>query len=56
MSALKIGILGCGRIGNRHAEHAANVGELVAVCDIVPERADELAREGMAPFKGSSKR
>lgn len=43
MSVLKIGILGCGRIGSRHAEHAANVGELVALCDIVPERADDLA-------------
>ncbi len=43
MSDLKIGILGCGRIGNRHAEHAASVGTLAAVADIIAERADLLS-------------
>lgn len=43
MGDLNIGIVGCGRIGNRHAEHAARVGKLQSVCDIVPEKAQELA-------------
>ena len=35
---IKFGIVGCGRIAERHAEHINNLGELVAVCDIKPER------------------
>lgn len=35
-------IIGCGRIGKRHAKHISNVGTLVAVCDIVEDRAVEL--------------
>lgn len=31
-------IVGCGRIAERHAEHIAKLGRLVAVCDIKPER------------------
>lgn len=40
---LKFAIIGCGRIGKRHAEHIRNNGELIAVCDTITERADELA-------------
>jgi predicted dehydrogenase len=40
---IRYGILGCGRIAQRHAQHAANTGKLVAVCDVVPEKARELA-------------
>ena len=40
---LKFGIVGCGRIAQRHAEHIHNKGELVAVCDIVKEKADAMA-------------
>lgn len=40
---LRFGIVGCGRIAQRHAEHIKKVGELVAVCDVVAEKADELA-------------
>ncbi len=40
---LKFGIIGCGRIAQRHAEHIHNKGKLVAVCDIIREKADELA-------------
>lgn len=40
---LKFAIIGCGRIGKRHAEHILNNGELVAVCDNVEKRADELS-------------
>lgn len=40
---LKFAIIGCGRIGTRHASHIVNNGELTAVCDIVEERANKLA-------------
>lgn len=36
-------IVGCGRIGRRHAEQIAKTGILAAVCDIVYENAAELA-------------
>ncbi len=42
---IKFAIVGCGRIAQRHAKHIKNYGELVAVCDIVEERADQLANE-----------
>lgn len=38
-------IVGCGRIGQRHAGHAPKFGRLTAVCDIVPEKAQEIAAE-----------
>ena len=37
--------MGCGRIAQRHAQHIANFGELVAVCDIVSEKAQLLGKE-----------
>lgn len=42
---LNFAIVGCGRIGTRHAGHIKNNGNLVAVCDIVAERAKALAEE-----------
>ncbi len=39
MSKLNFVLIGCGRIGQRHAEHINNNGNLVAVCDIDPEKA-----------------
>jgi len=36
-------IIGCGRIAKRHAEQMIKHGNLVAVCDIIPAKADELA-------------
>lgn len=36
-------ITGCGRIGQRHAEQINRVGNLKAVCDIIPAKADEMA-------------
>ncbi|RVU25599.1 Gfo/Idh/MocA family oxidoreductase [Sandaracinomonas limnophila] len=39
----KIAIIGCGRIAQRHAEHIFNKATLVSVCDIVPEKANDLA-------------
>ena len=40
---IKFAIIGCGRISERHAEHISRLGILTAVCDIVPERAEQLA-------------
>ena len=39
----KFAIVGCGRIAQRHAEHIHNFGKLIAVCDIVSEKANDLA-------------
>jgi predicted dehydrogenase len=45
--ALKVGIVGLRGIGNRHAQSyvADDLAELVAVCDVVKERADKAAKE-----------
>ncbi|MBW2996315.1 Gfo/Idh/MocA family oxidoreductase [Candidatus Woesearchaeota archaeon] len=47
VNIIKFGIVGCGRIGTRHAEHIFNNkrAELCVVCDIVKEKADELAKK-----------
>jgi UDP-N-acetyl-2-amino-2-deoxyglucuronate dehydrogenase len=42
---IKFGLIGCGRIAQRHAEHIANYGQLVAVCDNVKQKADDLANK-----------
>jgi len=41
----KFGIIGCGRIAQRHAEHINKVGKLSAVCDIVFEKASTLGEK-----------
>ena len=38
-------IIGCGRIAARHAENIVKYGQLKAVCDVVPQRADALAAQ-----------
>ena len=43
MEKLKFAIIGCGRIAQRHAEHINRIGLLVAVCDIIPSKAESLA-------------
>jgi len=45
--ALKVGVVGCRGIGERHAEcHSQDaLAELVAVCDVVKERADAVAQK-----------
>jgi predicted dehydrogenase len=47
MKTLNFAILGCGKIGTKHAEKMRGVDyvKLVAVCDIVPERAKMLAEK-----------
>lgn len=43
MKDVKFAIVGCGRIAQRHAEQIAKVGKLIAVCDVVEEKANLLA-------------
>ncbi len=50
MNQLNFAIVGCGRIAQRHAEHIANNGKLVAVCDIIPGKASALAEAFGAKF------
>lgn len=45
MNKVKFAVIGCGRIGTRHAHHIHNLGQLVAVCDSDTEKADILAKE-----------
>ena len=45
MHKIRFAIIGCGRIAERHAIHASNYGELIAVCDILPEKANALAKK-----------
>ena len=40
---IKFAIVGCGRIAQRHAEHISKRGQLVAVCDAVEDKAQQLA-------------
>lgn len=48
---LRFAIVGCGRIAARHAQHIANVGQLVATCDVLLDRAQQLAApHGAAPY------
>ncbi|MCA0396366.1 MAG: Gfo/Idh/MocA family oxidoreductase [Bacteroidetes bacterium] len=50
-SKIKIGIVGCGRIAQRHAEHIGKKANLVAVCDIDREKAQKMAdSHGAKPF------
>ncbi|MBL7740147.1 MAG: Gfo/Idh/MocA family oxidoreductase [Chitinophagaceae bacterium] len=41
--SLRFAIIGCGKIAPRHAAETVKYGQLVAVCDTVKEKADELA-------------
>lgn len=43
MNKIKFLLVGCGRIGERHAEHIYNFGQLVAVCDIDSIKAGRFA-------------
>ena len=45
MEKLRFALVGCGRIGQRHAEHIANYGELKAVCDIDYDKAKLLGEK-----------
>jgi len=45
---LRFAIIGCGRIAERHAIEIIKHGRLSAVCDIVQEKADALAKKNNA--------
>lgn len=53
MEKIRFAIAGCGRIGKRHVGHAKTAGEIVAVCDIVEERAQMVAQEAECSGYGS---
>ena len=51
MEKVKFALIGCGRIAQRHAEHINNFGKLIAVCDNVKSKANELAAKyGAKPY------
>lgn len=55
MDKVRVGVVGCGVMGPRHAETAvgSELTELVAVADLIPERAQETAsRYGAAHVHG----
>ena len=43
MKKINIAIIGAGRIGIRHAEHASKYGNLVAICDNIEAKSKELS-------------
>lgn len=45
MNKIKFAVVGCGRIGQRHAQHIKNLGELVAVCDLDANKTNEAAEK-----------
>jgi UDP-N-acetyl-2-amino-2-deoxyglucuronate dehydrogenase len=45
MTNYKFAIIGCGQIAGRHAEQIQKNGQLVAVCDIIPEKADSFSQK-----------
>jgi UDP-N-acetyl-2-amino-2-deoxyglucuronate dehydrogenase len=45
MGTIKFAVVGCGRIGQRHAQHIKNLAELVAICDVDANKANEMARK-----------
>ena len=42
---MRFAIVGCGNIAKRHAEQILAVGKLVAVCDIIISKAEELGKK-----------
>ncbi|MBS1762713.1 MAG: Gfo/Idh/MocA family oxidoreductase [Bacteroidetes bacterium] len=45
LQKIKFAIAGCGKIATRHAEQIIKHGELVGCCDIIPAKADVLAKK-----------
>lgn len=52
MKKYKFALIGCGRISYKHIDAIKNINEaeLVAVCDIIPEKAKKYASELNIPF------
>ena len=42
MGKVNFAIIGCGRIAERHAVYISKLGNLLAVCDVKPDRAQKL--------------
>lgn len=52
MNKIKFGVVGCGRIGERHVKHIVSLGELIAICDSSFEKAKKIGAEHMAaPYR-----
>ena len=49
-SSVRFGIIGCGRIAQRHAQHITNNGQLIATLDVKPDKAEALAQTYNAAF------
>jgi len=47
---ISFALLGCGRIGERHAEHISAQGKLTAVCDVDETKAKRLAEKYTVPY------
>ena len=50
MAKARIALIGCGIIGNHHYnqfQKCLDIAEIVGFCDIIPERAEELAGFGV---------
>lgn len=47
---IRFTLVGCGRIGERHAEHIAKLGVLAAVVDISKERAEFISKKYNVPY------
>ena len=53
---IRFALVGCGHIGNRHAEQIVRCGSLVAVCDPIAEKTTDLAnRYGARTYAGLDK-
>lgn len=52
MNTYKFALIGCGRICYKHVESLKNIknAEIVAVCDIIPEKAKKYGKELNIPF------
>lgn len=50
---IKFAIVGCGRIGERHAKHINNVGKLVAIADIDIYKTQKLVNQYQVPAYSS---
>lgn len=50
MTNIRIGLLGCGRIAQRHAGHIVHQATLSSVCDVNELKAEQLGKEHYVPF------
>lgn len=50
MDEIRVGLIGCGRIAQRHAGHISRLGKLVAVCDVNEEKAKSLGEAYQVPW------